>query len=75
MAGPLRPRWVMRNFSRNVLRTVLGFALALPDGGVAGMLTMTSAERPVRSHQLVASSGLKTRGTSAGRGSTISRLN
>ena len=44
MAGPLRPRWVMRIFSRKaggVVRVRLG----------AGVVAMASVERPLRSHQ------------------------
>ena len=58
MAGPLRPLWVTRIFSRK--EGVLAVLVA----------AVASAETPARSHQRSRSSGAKVKGTSAGRGST-----
>src|ERR1035438_3206730 len=63
----------MSIFSWKVLRTVFGFALAVPDDAVVEAIT--SVERPARSHQADLSCGLKTSGTRAGRGSTRARPN
>ena len=49
MAGPLRPRWVMSIFSRKA-----GRGMCASRRFAAGAVAMTSAERPVRSHQSVA---------------------
>lgn len=75
MAGPLRPRWVMRSFSRKAGgRVRCFFATGALTGLAAGFVAMTSALRPERSAQSRVSSGLKTKGTRAGRQGTISRL-
>ncbi len=66
MAGPLRPRWVMRAFSRKAGGLVLVERGPFAVGAVLAW-AMTSAERPERSHQWAVSSGEKTRGTRAGR--------
>ncbi len=76
MAGPLRPRWVMRIFSRKLAgRCAVGASAWLAGAVLEPAVAMTSAERPERSHQRAVSSGVKTRGTSAGRQGTMARPN
>ncbi len=71
MAGPLRPRCVMRIFSRKV--GVVG--LRLRPVAVGFVDARASVETPERSHQRAWSCGLRVKGTRAGRGSTRLRWN